>query len=134
ADDTYEMPVAPVGRKNEDRTRTRGLRFDAVHRSFSKCSDLCAALGVGKANAVVAPTKPRPLQSQHLHPPETGQEHEPDSSEPGRVLAFGCSFAHHASETTDFVFTQPSLAAADCQLPDAFRRIFADDADTSGVA
>ena len=60
ADDADEMPVAPVGRKDEDRTRTRGLGFDAVHRSFSKCSDLFAALGVGKANAVVAPTEPWP--------------------------------------------------------------------------
>lgn len=59
-DDADEVPVAPVGWKDEKRTRTAGLGFDTIHRSFSKRSDLFAALGVGKANAVVASTKPRP--------------------------------------------------------------------------
>ena len=58
-DHADEMPITPIGRKDEDRTRNDGLGFDAVHRSFSKCSDLFAALRVGKANAVVASTEPR---------------------------------------------------------------------------
>jgi len=50
------------------------------------------------------------------------------------MFAFERQLTHHGSETTEFVFVQPALAASDRQLPDALRRIFADDAETSGVA
>src|SRR6187455_2868815 len=60
ADDADEVPVAPVGWKDEERPRARRLSIDAVHRCFSECSDLCTALRVRKANAVLATTKPRP--------------------------------------------------------------------------
>jgi hypothetical protein len=50
------------------------------------------------------------------------------------VLTVGRHLAHHASEMTEFVFDQSALTASDRQLPNAFRRIPADDAETSGVA
>ena len=58
ADYADEMPIAPVGRKDEEGIRPCQLGFNAVHRNFSQRPDLCAALGVGKANAAFAPTEP----------------------------------------------------------------------------
>jgi hypothetical protein len=78
ADNANEMSISPVGRKDEERPLTRRLSLDAVHRNFSKDPDLCAALGVGKANAMIVSVEPGSLQPQRLHPPESRQQHEAD--------------------------------------------------------
>lgn len=50
------------------------------------------------------------------------------------MLAVGRRFAHHASETTDFVFAQSALSAPDGKLPDALGRIPANDTEASSMA
>ena len=50
------------------------------------------------------------------------------------MFTLGCHFAHQASEVTEFVFAQSALPPPDRELPDAFRGIPSDDAETSGVA
>jgi hypothetical protein len=107
------------------------LSLDAVHRSFSQDPDLCAALGIGKAKAVFS-AEPGSLQSQRLHPPES--KHEADGRERGRLLTFRCRLAHHAPEVTESAFTQWALPCPDGELPDAFRGIPSDDAETSSKA
>src|SRR4029453_2999182 len=107
SDDADEVSVAPVGWKDEERIRTGGLGFDTVHRSFSQRSDLFPALGVGKANAVIASTEPRPPSSQHLHP---------------------------RSGTAEFVFAQSALSAPDSKLPHALGGIPANDAHARSMA
>jgi hypothetical protein len=50
------------------------------------------------------------------------------------VLTFRRRLAHHAPEVTEFVFAQSALPRPDGELPDAFRGIASDDAETSGMA
>jgi hypothetical protein len=50
------------------------------------------------------------------------------------MLTLGRRLAHHAPEVTKFVFAQSALPPPDGELPDAFRRIASDDAETSGMA
>lgn len=50
------------------------------------------------------------------------------------MFTLGCHFAHQASEVTEFVFSQSALPPPDRKLPNAFRGIPSDDAETSGVA
>lgn len=50
------------------------------------------------------------------------------------MFILGCHFEHQASEVTEFVFAQSALPPPDRELPDAFRGIPPDDAETSGVA
>lgn len=57
-DDSNEMPVSPIGRKEKRGTRPTRSGINAVHCSVSKNPDLGATLGVGKAHAVVAAAVP----------------------------------------------------------------------------
>lgn len=134
SDHTNEMPVSPVGRKDEGRPVARRLGFDAVHRRFAQHSDLCATLGIRKSNAMFASTEPGPLKAKCLHPPESREEHEPDCGESGRVFTFGRDLAHHASEVANFAFAQSALPLPYGELSDTFRRIPRDDPKASGVA
>src|SRR3984893_10569854 len=129
-----KMAISPISRKDQGRTLANRPRLDTVHRKFAQHTDLCAALRVGEADAVLLSVEPEPLQSQHLHSSKSRKKHQANGSQSGRMLPFRRGLAHHLSELREFVIAQSALLSFAGELPNAFRGISPYDLQASGVS
>jgi hypothetical protein len=129
SDNTDEVPIANISRKQIWRLLVDGLVVDALHRRAADHSNLLAALGIRKVDRPIVRFEPRALETKHLHPPKACKQEQPYGAQRRRMLARNHSVPHHLAQVPQLVSIQPPLHFAHGDLANTERRILLDETE-----
>ena len=129
-----EVPVTPVGRKNKRRVVSCRLSDQEIDGRLTDDTDLLTCLCVRKVDAVFLDPDPRTMHAEHFQPPESGQQHRPNSPNAFWMLSLLLHGCHGYAQEGELISAQSSKLPVARNHTDSQRRVRLEQAMPLGVA